>query len=83
MFMYQYLLLPTHSTIIFFRPGRGLLTKRVESRCGAVALGSVSTSRSSNRTCAFNASGSRTELHAFAHGRFCGIFGSCMSPNLL
>ena len=30
--------------------------------------GSVSTSRSSNRTCRFPASGSRTRAHAFAHG---------------
>ena len=30
--------------------------------------GSVSTSRSSNRTCRFPASGSRTRRHAFAHG---------------
>jgi hypothetical protein len=29
----------------------------------------VSTSRSSNRTCGFPASGSRTRAHAFAHGR--------------
>jgi hypothetical protein len=31
--------------------------------------GSVSTSRSSNRTCGFPASGSRTRHHAVAHGR--------------
>jgi hypothetical protein len=30
---------------------------------------SVSTSRSSNRTGGFPASGSRTRLHAFAHGK--------------
>ena len=30
---------------------------------------SVSTSRSSNRTCGFPASGSRTRIHAFAHGK--------------
>jgi hypothetical protein len=32
--------------------------------------GSVSTSRSSNRTCRSPASGSRTRLHAFAHDRW-------------
>ena len=32
---------------------------------------SVSTSRSSNRTCRFPASGSRTRLHAFTHGTSC------------
>ena len=41
---------------------------------------SVFTSRSSNRTCASRASGSRTEHHAFAHGRLCGSFGRQMSP---
>ncbi len=44
---------------------------------------SVSTSRSSNRTCATNASGSRTEHHAFAHGKFCGSFDRRMSPSWL
>jgi len=45
-------------------------SQRVESRCGAVAASrSVSTSRSSNRTCGFPASGSRTRTHDFAHGK--------------
>src|SRR3989304_4687627 len=43
----------------------------VESRRGAVTtVRSVSTSRSSNRTGGFPASGSRTRTHAFAHGKF-------------
>jgi len=33
------------------------------------AVAPVSTLPSSNRTCAFGASGSRTSAHAFAHGR--------------
>ena len=46
------------------------LQSRVESRCGAVAASrSVSTSRSSNRTCGSPASGFRTRTHAFAHER--------------
>ncbi len=32
---------------------------------------SVSTSRSSNRTCAINASGSRRKYHDFAHEKLC------------
>jgi hypothetical protein len=36
---------------------------------------SVSTSRSSNLTGGFPASGSRTRLHAFAHGRLCVLCG--------
>jgi hypothetical protein len=39
-------------------------------RClNSLAMVPVSTLPSSNRTCAFNASGSRTSAHAFAHGR--------------
>ena len=54
----------------------------VESRHGAVACGSVSVSRSSNRTCGSPASGSRTELQAFAFEKVCGIFVNRMSPIL-
>ena len=41
---------------------------------------SVSTSRSSNRTGGFPASGSRTRFHAFAHGRSCVRFGKFNNP---
>ncbi len=44
---------------------------------------SVSTSRSSNRTCGFTASGSRTRSHAFAHGRLCVCTSSRVRPNVL
>jgi hypothetical protein len=41
-------------------------------RCPSSPPCSVSTPRSSNRTCGFAASGSRTRTHAFAHKRRCG-----------
>jgi len=40
----------------------------LDRRCLSPTHRSVSTSRSSNRTCGFPASGSRTRFHAFAHG---------------
>ena len=79
------------------------LPSRVESRRGAVVVGSgscrcrrlspdcrclipirdsVSTSRSSNRTGGFPASGSRTRSHAFAHGRRRVSTGSRTSPSV-
>ena len=52
----------------------------VESTTGAVAQRSVSSRRSSNRTCGFPASGSRTRHHAFAHGRLCVRISNRASP---
>jgi hypothetical protein len=43
---------------------------------------SVSTSRSSNRTGAFNASGSRRKHHGFAHGKLRVRSASRTKPNL-
>src|SRR6266849_515324 len=42
--------------------------------------GSVSTSRSSNRTCRSPASGSRTRPHAFVHGTSCPSLFKRTSP---
>ena len=42
---------------------------------------SVSTSRSSNRTGAFNASGSRRKPHVFAHGELRVRWASRSKPN--
>ena len=44
---------------------------------------SVSTSRSSNRTCGFPASGFRTRTHAFAHGKRCVSKDSSTNPSVL
>jgi hypothetical protein len=41
---------------------------------------SVSTSRSSNRTCAINASGSRRKHHGFAHEKLCVRSVSLVRP---
>ena len=75
---------------------------RVESRCGAVALGrniccrpfrlavphwfyhgSVSTSRSSNRTGLFQASGSRRKCHDVAHGKLLVLLVRQTRPSTL
>ena len=40
----------------------------------------VSTSRSSNRTCAINASGSRRKHHDFAHEKLCVRSASRVRP---
>src|SRR5260370_717826 len=48
-------------------------------RCPSSPPCSVSTPRSSNRTCGFAASGSRTRTHAVAHKRRCGRPSSLMS----
>ena len=42
---------------------------------------SVFTPRSSNRTCAINASGSRRKIHAIAHGKLLVRFVSRTKPN--
>src|SRR5437588_9988158 len=45
--------------------------------------GSVSTSRSSNRTCRSPASGSRTRPHAFVHGTSCPSLFTIAPPTAL
>ena len=44
---------------------------------------SVSTSRSSNRTCGFPASGFRTRTHACAHGKLRVSTDSFINPNVV
>jgi hypothetical protein len=52
----------------------------VESGCGAVACGPVSTPRSSNRAGGFPAYGSRTRTHADAHAKLRPFLSSRAAP---
>ena len=73
----------TFSKVEMWRGGVGLvyLFPALSSAGASLAWPcSVSTSRSSNRTCAINASGSRRKHHGFAHEKLCVRSASLVRP---